>query len=207
MLKTLGKGGYGKVILVRKRNDPDKGKLFAMKSLKKATIVTNQKDTVHTKAERNILGTKQDVFEQMLNIILRASNASIHRGAALRFPDERKTVPYSRVLSRRRVVYAYGATGELPRAHGEVLPRADHPCAWSSSLSRYNSRFLQKFLNFFSEKKNIYLFVLSISYINYFQTLFFSKNMIEFSRTRPNYVLQTEVLKSHVYVICHFPLS
>jgi len=55
LLKTLGKGGYGKVILVRKRNDPDKGKLFAMKSLKKATIVTNQKDTVHTKAERNIL--------------------------------------------------------------------------------------------------------------------------------------------------------
>ena len=29
--------------------------------------------------------------------------------------------------------------------------------------------------------------------------------MIEFSRTRPNYVLQTLVLKSHVYVICHFP--
>ncbi|CAG5111738.1 Oidioi.mRNA.OKI2018_I69.chr2.g6013.t1.cds [Oikopleura dioica] len=55
LLKTLGKGGYGKVILVRKRNEPDKGKLFAMKSLKKATIVTNQKDTVHTKAERNIL--------------------------------------------------------------------------------------------------------------------------------------------------------
>ena len=57
------------MILVRKRNDPDKGKLFAMKSLKKATIVTNQKDTVHTKAERNILGTKKNVFEQMLNVI------------------------------------------------------------------------------------------------------------------------------------------
>ena len=65
MLKTLGKGGYGKVILVRKRNDPDKGKLFAMKSLKKATIVTNQKDTVHTKAERNILGKNKKVFHQM----------------------------------------------------------------------------------------------------------------------------------------------
>ena len=53
------------MILVRKRNDPDKGKLFAMKSLKKATIVTNQKDTVHTKAERNILGKNEKVFHQM----------------------------------------------------------------------------------------------------------------------------------------------
>lgn len=35
---------------------PDEGKLFAMKSLKKATIVTNKKDTQHTNAERNILG-------------------------------------------------------------------------------------------------------------------------------------------------------
>jgi len=52
----LGKGGYGKVILVRKKNQPDEGKLFAMKSLKKATIVTSKKDTDHTKAERNILG-------------------------------------------------------------------------------------------------------------------------------------------------------
>lgn len=31
------------------------GKIFAMKVLKKATIVRNQKDTAHTKAERNIL--------------------------------------------------------------------------------------------------------------------------------------------------------
>ena len=52
----MGKGGYGKVILVRKKNQPDEGKLFAMKSLKKATIVTSKKDTDHTKAERNILG-------------------------------------------------------------------------------------------------------------------------------------------------------
>lgn len=34
---------------------PDAGKFFAMKVLKKATIVRNQKDTAHTRAERNIL--------------------------------------------------------------------------------------------------------------------------------------------------------
>ena len=55
LLKVLGKGGYGKVFQVRKITDPDKGKVFAMKVLKKASIVRNQKDTAHTKAERSIL--------------------------------------------------------------------------------------------------------------------------------------------------------
>jgi serum/glucocorticoid-regulated kinase 2 len=36
MISVIGKGSYGKVILVRKR---DNGKLYAMKVLKKAEIV------------------------------------------------------------------------------------------------------------------------------------------------------------------------
>ncbi|CAG0916920.1 unnamed protein product [Notodromas monacha] len=53
--KVLGKGGYGKVFQVRKLKGKDSGMIFAMKVLKKATIIRNQKDTAHTKAERNIL--------------------------------------------------------------------------------------------------------------------------------------------------------
>lgn len=37
--KVLGKGGYGKVFQVRKITGEDQGKIFAMKVLKKATIV------------------------------------------------------------------------------------------------------------------------------------------------------------------------
>lgn len=55
LLKVLGKGGYGKVFLVRKITGKDAGNVFAMKVLKKAAIVKNKKDTAHTKAERNIL--------------------------------------------------------------------------------------------------------------------------------------------------------
>jgi len=55
LLKVLGKGGYGKVFQVRKTTEPDIGRIYAMKVLKKASIVRNQKDTAHTKAERNIL--------------------------------------------------------------------------------------------------------------------------------------------------------
>lgn len=55
LLKVLGKGGYGKVFQVRKISGADKGKIFAMKVLKKASIARNAKDQAHTKAERNIL--------------------------------------------------------------------------------------------------------------------------------------------------------
>ncbi|XP_055946392.1 ribosomal protein S6 kinase beta-1-like [Argiope bruennichi] len=62
LLKVLGKGGYGKVFQVRKITGKDKGKLFAMKVLKKDTIAKNKKDTAHTKAERNILETVKHPF-------------------------------------------------------------------------------------------------------------------------------------------------
>ncbi|KAK6101419.1 Uncharacterized protein BM_BM6597 [Brugia malayi] len=62
LLKVLGKGGYGKVFQVRKINGKDEGRIFAMKVLKKATIIRNQKDTAHTKAERNILEAVKSPF-------------------------------------------------------------------------------------------------------------------------------------------------
>ena len=40
---------YGKVFLARKRSGADRGQLYAMKVLKKATIVQKRKTTEHTK--------------------------------------------------------------------------------------------------------------------------------------------------------------
>ncbi|KAK6638257.1 Ribosomal protein S6 kinase beta-1 [Polyplax serrata] len=62
LLKVLGKGGYGKVFQVKKVTGQDSGTIFAMKVLKKASIVRNQKDTAHTKAERNILEAVKHPF-------------------------------------------------------------------------------------------------------------------------------------------------
>eukprot|EP00794_Sanderia_malayensis_P019939 gene19939-21892_t len=55
LLKVLGTGAYGKVFLVRKKGEPDNGKLFAMKVLKKASIVQKAKTTEHTITERSVL--------------------------------------------------------------------------------------------------------------------------------------------------------
>ena len=61
MLKVLGKGSYGKVILVRKRDGPDKGECYAMKVLKKRHV--HQKRQVeHTKTERNVLASIKHPF-------------------------------------------------------------------------------------------------------------------------------------------------
>ena len=50
-VKILGRGGFGKVLLVEKK---DGGKLFAMKVIKK-DMVAQRNQKVHTLAERKIL--------------------------------------------------------------------------------------------------------------------------------------------------------
>lgn len=55
LLKVLGSGAYGKVFLVSKIGGKDHRKLYAMKVLKKASIVQKQKTLEHTKTERRVL--------------------------------------------------------------------------------------------------------------------------------------------------------
>ncbi|XP_078473147.1 ribosomal protein S6 kinase alpha-5-like isoform X1 [Lampetra planeri] len=55
LLKVLGTGAYGKVFLVRKVSGHDAGKLYAMKVLKKASIVQKAKTAEHTRTERQVL--------------------------------------------------------------------------------------------------------------------------------------------------------
>ncbi|XP_060577857.1 ribosomal protein S6 kinase alpha-5-like isoform X1 [Ruditapes philippinarum] len=60
LLKVLGTGAYGKVFLVRKLHGSDENKLYAMKVLKKASIVQKTKTTEHTKTERQVLEAIRD---------------------------------------------------------------------------------------------------------------------------------------------------
>uniref|UniRef100_W5N9G8 Ribosomal protein S6 kinase n=1 Tax=Lepisosteus oculatus TaxID=7918 RepID=W5N9G8_LEPOC len=55
LLKVLGTGAYGKVFLVRKVSGHDACKLYAMKVLKKATIIQKAKTAEHTRTERQVL--------------------------------------------------------------------------------------------------------------------------------------------------------
>ncbi len=54
LIKILGKGSFGKVVLVERHSSSNKKKLFAMKILDKASLAQNQLQK-HTQAERHIL--------------------------------------------------------------------------------------------------------------------------------------------------------
>jgi tRNA A-37 threonylcarbamoyl transferase component Bud32 len=54
LLKIVGKGAFGKVMLVRKKSAQDEGKIYAMKVLKKSVIAAKGQ-IEHTKSERDIL--------------------------------------------------------------------------------------------------------------------------------------------------------
>jgi hypothetical protein len=58
---VIGKGAYGKVYLVRKKGSTPPA-YYAMKVLKKATIILHGKDTEHTRNERTILEEVQHPF-------------------------------------------------------------------------------------------------------------------------------------------------
>jgi tRNA A-37 threonylcarbamoyl transferase component Bud32 len=54
LLKIVGKGAFGKVMLVRKKNSQDEGKVYAMKVLRK-DVIAAKGQIEHTKSERDIL--------------------------------------------------------------------------------------------------------------------------------------------------------
>jgi len=63
LLTVIGKGSFGKVMQVRKKDD---GKIYAMKVLRKDTIIA-RKQVTHTKSEKNILMKIQHAFIVNLN--------------------------------------------------------------------------------------------------------------------------------------------
>jgi len=63
LLTVIGKGSFGKVMQVRKKDD---GKIYAMKVLRKDTIIA-RKQVNHTKSEKNILMKIQHAFIVNLN--------------------------------------------------------------------------------------------------------------------------------------------
>lgn len=58
LLKVIGKGSYGKVLLVRKK---DSGEMLAIKMLKKSYI-ERRNQVLHTKTERNVLARVNHPF-------------------------------------------------------------------------------------------------------------------------------------------------
>ena len=70
LLTTVGKGSFGKVIQVRKK---DSGKIYAMKVLKKAQVI-RRKQYEHTMTERRILEEVRFLVKEEKNLHSRPFN-------------------------------------------------------------------------------------------------------------------------------------
>jgi len=69
LLKVVGKGAFGKVMLVRKKSPPSAGQIFAMKVLKKS-VVAAKGQVEHTKSERDILFEIRHPFVVFLRYVI-----------------------------------------------------------------------------------------------------------------------------------------
>jgi len=70
LLKVIGKGSFGKVMQVRKK---DTGKIYAMKVLKKAQLI-KRKQVAHTKTERRVLEDIEHPFIVGLRFAFQTDN-------------------------------------------------------------------------------------------------------------------------------------
>jgi len=66
LLRVLGKGSFGKVVLVQKRTGKERGGLFAMKILRKAHLV-KRRQIERTKTERKVLSVVDHPFIMKLH--------------------------------------------------------------------------------------------------------------------------------------------
>lgn len=70
MLSVIGKGSYGKVLLVKKN---DTGELYAMKVLKKSEIL-RRNQVEHTMTERSILVSHQHLSQSPIHTTILTRN-------------------------------------------------------------------------------------------------------------------------------------
>lgn len=100
LMKVLGKGSYGKVMLVQRKGDTT-GKVYAMKMLQKENVI-KRNQVEHTKTERHVLETAQHPFivnlhyafqtPKKLYFVLEYCNGGelfFHLSRAGRFPEAR----------------------------------------------------------------------------------------------------------------------
>ena len=138
MLKVLGKGAFGKVMLVKAK---DSGTIYAMKSLSKAVLM-ERNEVVHTKTERKALEDTHHPFlvhlrfafqtPTKLYLVMDYCNGGelfFHLKQAGRFEEPRARL-YAAEIARRSstsiVARSSTATSSPERAARLGGPRADH---------------------------------------------------------------------------------
>ncbi|KAL8572053.1 hypothetical protein ACOMHN_026679 [Nucella lapillus] len=150
LLRVLGTGAYGKVFLTRKTTGPDKGKLYALKQLKKASIVHKAKTTEHTITERQVLEAIRDSpflvtlhyafqTESKLNLILDFVNGGemfFHLNQRDRFQEQEARVYIGEVVLALETLHQLGIIYRDIKLENILLDSSGHIVLTDFGLSK-----------------------------------------------------------------------
>lgn len=118
VIKMLGKGSFGKVYLVERK---DNKQLYAMKTMRKDFII-RQQQIESTILEKNIMKKISHPFIVPLDYA---------------FQSKEKVYLIMKFYQRRTVLSSHGRK-KILRGKGEILCCTNMPCAWVSASKRYH---------------------------------------------------------------------
>ncbi|KAI8615398.1 kinase-like domain-containing protein [Chytriomyces sp. MP71] len=149
ILKVLGKGSFGKVVQVRKK---DTGRIYAMKILKKSSIV--ERDEVqHTLAERNVLAKVSHPFivnikfsfqsKDKLYLVLAFVNGGElfhHLQLEGKFPEERARMYAAELLSALDCLHSFNIIYRDLKPENILLDYTGHIALCDFGLCKFNMK-------------------------------------------------------------------
>ncbi|KNZ59117.1 AGC/AKT protein kinase [Puccinia sorghi] len=136
LLQVIGKGSFGKVMQVRKK---DTGRIYAMKTIRKAHIVSRSEVT-HTLAERTVLGQVNNPFivplkfsfqnSQKLYLVLSSKEG--------RFSEERSRLYAAELLCALEHLHAYDVIYRDLKPENILLDYTGHIALCDFGLCKLN---------------------------------------------------------------------
>ena len=153
LLKVIGKGSFGKVMQVRKK---DTGKIYALKSIRKAHIV-NKMEVTHTLAEKFVLSRVNSPFivplkfafqsSEKLYLVLSFINGGelfYHLQKARRFPLIRAKFYICELLSAIETLHSMNIVYRDLKPENILLDYQGHIALCDFGLCKVNMRLDQK---------------------------------------------------------------
>lgn len=145
LLKVLGRGSFGKVLQVRKK---DTGVVYAMKILKKSYLVARDQ-VEHTRAERQILAAMQHPFLMSLRFAFQTPTKlylvmDFYRGGELfyhlrnrqRFSEAEATIMIAEVILALGHLHSYNFIYRDLKPENILMDDAGHICLTDFGLSK-----------------------------------------------------------------------
>jgi len=148
LLKVIGKGSFGKVILVRKKEGENKGRVFAMKVLNKRTIV-ERNEVEHTKSEKSILMKLEFPFLVKLHYAFQTSDKLyfimdyinggelfFHLQKEKRFPEDRVRFYAAEIVAGLEYLHSAGVIYRDLKPENLLLTHEGHIVMTDFGLSK-----------------------------------------------------------------------